>query len=164
MSEDSIPTGNTVPDDSEVDQDKVGYGRGRTWKNVITDHSLSVVGIFLVLNIITFFVLGSLDNNYIKNNICLLIVLQPFIIGALIIFGAMLSTTSKAKKYNKDRARIQKQEPEISSDSSLGKEDGSSSSLLDGLTKEKTCDECGSELVYKEDYDSYYCPECHEYK
>lgn len=32
------------------------------------------------------------------------------------------------------------------------------------LKKKKTCDECGSELEYREAYDSWYCPECHTYK
>lgn len=36
--------------------------------------------------------------------------------------------------------------------------------LIDSLKGKETCDECGSELEYKESMDSYYCPECHEYK
>ncbi|MGM0509839.1 MAG: hypothetical protein ACQESD_01755 [Thermoplasmatota archaeon] len=30
--------------------------------------------------------------------------------------------------------------------------------------KEKVCQECGTELVYREAYDSYYCPECRTYR
>ncbi|MFP4051296.1 MAG: hypothetical protein ACLFVB_06100 [Thermoplasmata archaeon] len=37
-------------------------------------------------------------------------------------------------------------------------------SLLDKIKGKKTCDNCGTELEYKESFDSYYCPECHEYK
>mgnify|MGYP006287828821 CR=1 FL=1 len=37
------------------------------------------------------------------------------------------------------------------------------SSFLDRLKGKKTCDNCGAELEYKEEMDSYYCPECHEY-
>ncbi|MEF8835572.1 MAG: hypothetical protein V5A76_05400, partial [Candidatus Thermoplasmatota archaeon] len=32
------------------------------------------------------------------------------------------------------------------------------------LSSEDKCDECGSEMVYKEGAGSYYCPECKEYK
>lgn len=32
------------------------------------------------------------------------------------------------------------------------------------LGRKKECEYCGTELVYKEEYDSYYCPECHDYK
>lgn len=44
------------------------------------------------------------------------------------------------------------------------KREKSSPSFLSKFSRKKTCDECGTELVYKETYDSYYCPECHEYK
>ena len=30
--------------------------------------------------------------------------------------------------------------------------------------KEKVCEDCGTELEYREEYESYYCPECHTYK
>ena len=36
--------------------------------------------------------------------------------------------------------------------------------FVNKLKGEKTCENCGTELVYKEEFDSYYCPECHEYK
>lgn len=32
------------------------------------------------------------------------------------------------------------------------------------LNKKRACDDCGSELVYKKSYDSYYCPECRTFK
>jgi len=32
------------------------------------------------------------------------------------------------------------------------------------LGSEERCEECGSELVYKEGASSYYCPECQKYK
>lgn len=32
------------------------------------------------------------------------------------------------------------------------------------LGKKKVCDECGSELVYKKSYDSYYCTDCRTFK
>ncbi len=44
---------------------------------------------------------------------------------------------------------------------SSNKDDESSFSLFG---KKETCDTCGSVLVYKEDYESYYCLECSEYK
>ena len=39
-----------------------------------------------------------------------------------------------------------------------------SGSIFDDIFGKKTCEGCGTELVYKEEMDSYYCPECHEYK
>lgn len=32
------------------------------------------------------------------------------------------------------------------------------------FSKKKVCQECGTELVYRKAYDSWYCPECHTYK
>lgn len=32
------------------------------------------------------------------------------------------------------------------------------------FSKEERCEECGTELVYKEGAGAYYCPECKEYK
>ena len=47
----------------------------------------------------------------------------------------------------------------------LGKEGKrKKSSFLDKLKRKKTCDNCGTELEYREEVESYYCPECHEYK
>jgi len=34
----------------------------------------------------------------------------------------------------------------------------------DLFKKKKRCDECGRELVYRKEFESYYCPECHTYK
>ncbi|MFW6038310.1 MAG: hypothetical protein ACOC89_02075 [Candidatus Saliniplasma sp.] len=45
------------------------------------------------------------------------------------------------------------------------KHTGKKVSFLDKiLGKKKVCDECGSELIYKKSYDSYYCPECRTFK
>ncbi len=32
------------------------------------------------------------------------------------------------------------------------------------FNKKKVCQECGTELIYRDAYDSWYCPECHTYK
>jgi len=36
-------------------------------------------------------------------------------------------------------------------------------SLLDKIRGKNTCENCGTELIYKEEMDSYYCPQCHDY-
>ena len=47
----------------------------------------------------------------------------------------------------------------------VSKKSRSKTSFLDKLLKKKkVCDECGTELEYREAYDSWYCPECHTYK
>lgn len=38
------------------------------------------------------------------------------------------------------------------------------SSFLNIFSDEKRCEDCDTELVYKEDMDSYFCPECRDYK
>lgn len=37
-------------------------------------------------------------------------------------------------------------------------------SRLNPFSGKKKCNECGAELEYKEEYQSYYCPECRTYK
>lgn len=64
---------------------------------------------------------------------------------------------SKRVKVKTDRGT--RQAPEKSS-----KKGGGLLSRLNPFGGKKKCNDCGTELEYREEYQSYYCPECRTYK
>lgn len=43
-------------------------------------------------------------------------------------------------------------------------EDKGPFSIFTNIFSKKTCEKCGTELEYREEMESYYCPECRDYK
>ncbi|MEF8874389.1 MAG: hypothetical protein V5A88_06940 [Candidatus Thermoplasmatota archaeon] len=72
--------------------------------------------------------------------------------------GAMIS--DEEKQVSK-REKKRKGEVSVSKADTSGSQRGFFGNLF---KKEKVCDECGTELEYREEFKSYYCPECHTYK
>ncbi|MGM0509841.1 MAG: hypothetical protein ACQESD_01765 [Thermoplasmatota archaeon] len=68
-------------------------------------------------------------------------------------------TKSADVDYHKNKEKVR-----FSSSYGKGKKKSLFSSLKDSLDGKETCDECGTELEYKEEMDSWYCPTCHSYK
>lgn len=92
-----------------------------------------------------------------------------FLAGLVAIFY-LFSKYSESSSSYKDKKRVKTDDNvgRYSSDD-IGFEEekttGKDVSFFDKiLGKKKICDECGSELIYKKNYDSYYCPECRTFK
>ncbi len=68
----------------------------------------------------------------------------------------------ESKKIEPEKFEEHKEDRSYSTSSKNKSKRGFSLKSLFG--KKKTCEECGTELVYKEDFESYYCPNCHSYK
>ena len=131
--------------------------------------NLIVIQTPLALNLSVFINLGC----------CLAVVILP-----IFIFLILVHISKKKKKASSSSEEVvdyaSKQEKEIDiSDikeaddhrshnldtEGFGKKNRTPLSKIKRLfRKKKVCDDCGTELIYKEDYDSWYCPECHQYK
>lgn len=94
-----------------------------------------------------------------------------FIISLVAMFYFFLKYSESSSPYE-DKKRVNKdKEDDYRTYSSTGmdfekeKKKEKKVSFFDKiLCKKQVCDECGSELVYKESYDSHYCPECRTFK
>lgn len=130
---------------------------------------------FLMVTIVLFFGIFRLGQMFFGEFIfqsCLLSVIGGFVLIYIMLmvsesishgekegepFGSSSETREKKDKVSSEEVTKEKVH--------VGKESGKEkSSLLDKIKGKKTCENCGSELEYKESFDSYYCPECHEYK
>lgn len=72
---------------------------------------------------------------------------------------------TKKQREKRKQAKVKEEEFKSSGTDFAKKKRKKNLSFIERLLgKKKTCDECGTELEYREAYDSYYCPECHTYK
>lgn len=136
------------------------------------------VMIFVVTTIVLFFIIYRVSIMFFEAALfqsCLLSV-----IAAVVLMYLFLLTSSHVFTDEEDEqafgestgsSNIGKEEGKISSDENTKKEMDISKkdrakklSLLDKIRGKKTCENCGTELIYKEEMDSYYCPQCHDYK
>ena len=130
---------------------------GKADKRVVLWLFLS--GVVFVAFFYTFNVFFGL--NYIG---CFATAFSTFIVGYLLLLITERINFGSDEWYEtSDKEEVVKEE--ATKKVNLGKDDKKKkSSFLDKLKGKKTCDNCGAELEYKEEMDSYYCPECHEYK
>ncbi len=88
----------------------------------------------------------------------------------LIIFYLLFKYSSSSKPYERKESSetYQQRDTERYKEADIDfeqKKKESDVSFMDKiLRRKKTCEDCGSELMYKESYDSYYCPECRTFK
>lgn len=80
------------------------------------------------------------------------------------IFGFLGEAKGGSMMSTREREALEKKKRSTSYEKAHSKRKRSFFSLDRLFSKEKKCDECGVELEYREDFDSYYCPECHTYK
>ncbi len=93
---------------------------------------------------------------------------------AVVIFYIFIWSRGSKQKVERETEKVETQKEKASAEEvsvdgidkvEVGDErEKGKKSILDKIKGKKTCDMCGTELVYKEEMDSYYCPECHEYK
>ena len=93
-----------------------------------------------------------------------------FVIVLLIMFYALFKYSTSSKPYDRKeepetyQEREAKRYKEADIDFEQKKKESDVSFMDKVLRRKKTCEDCGSELMYKESYDSYYCPECRTFK
>ena len=127
------------------------------------------LGIFTIifLTIALFFPVFILMDVYFKAYFlqsCFISFIIAFVIFYIFIWSRGSKQKGKREKVEDKKEgtsveEIDKKKVELGKGSRASK-----TSLFDKIKGKKTCDTCGTELVYKEEMDSYYCPECHEYK
>ena len=90
---------------------------------------------------------------------------------AVVIFYVFIWSRGSIQKGKREKEKVEEGKKEVSVDDigqkkvEIGKQSRKKkTSLLEKFKGKKTCNNCGAELEYKENFDSYYCPECHEYK
>ncbi len=117
--------------------------------------------IWLILSAILFIVFFTIFNVIIGFQFigCFFTAISTVIFSYLILLAIEKINTDNDVEFFSDREQTSKERKDVKN---IGKK--KKSSFLDKLTGGKTCNTCGTELVYKEEMDSYYCPECHEYK
>ena len=135
----------------------------------IEKHTGFWVIIFLVTTLVLFFLIYSLFTTFFEPAIfqsCLLSVVGGFVLVYLFLLTSDYVFTEEEEKqaYGESSSSSnvnEKKKKEVN----LGKEDRErKQSFLDKIRGKKTCENCGTELVYKEEMNSYYCPECQDYK
>lgn len=133
------------------------------------------VMIFVVTTLVLFFLIYRLSTTFFEPALfqsCLLSVIGGFVLIYLFILTSDYIFTEEDEEpvfeessSSSDIDKKVSQEEVARKDVDIGKEESKKkSSFLDKIRGKKTCENCGTELIYKEEMDSYYCPECHEYK
>jgi len=125
--------------------------------------------IVILISVALFFPVFILMGVYFESsfvNSCFISLIMASLIVYIFIWsrGSKHKDKREKKEVEDDKTEvnideIDKEKVEVSKGSKKKK-----TSILDKLKGKKTCDNCGAELEYKEEFDSYYCPECHEYK
>jgi len=94
-----------------------------------------------------------------------------FLAGLVAVFYLFFKYSESSSPYeDKKRVEIEEEDEDRTYSSAdidyeQKKKNGKKVSFFDKvLGKKKVCDECGSELVYKKNYESYYCPDCRTFK
>lgn len=122
----------------------------------------------LVIAVLSFLVGIFFPNPLIGS--CFILVTGLSLFGAGIMFFFILmqyyseSGGTPTKESQTEKTTPERDEAKIgTTDSSKQRKD--KPGILQKLFKrEKTCNECGTKLEYREDYQSYYCPNCRTYK
>ncbi len=133
------------------------------------------VMIFVVTTLVLFFLIYRLSTTFFEPALfqsCLLSVIGGFVLIYLFILTSDYIFTEEDEEpvfeessSSSDIDKKVSQEEVARKDVDIGKEESKKkSSFLDKIRGKNTCENCGTELIYKEEMDSYYCPECHEYK
>lgn len=63
-----------------------------------------------------------------------------------------------------DKIRVKTDSPKASASGKSSREEANLFSKVNPFSGKKKCNDCGTELEYKEEYQSYYCPKCRTYK
>ncbi|MEF8832424.1 MAG: hypothetical protein V5A66_02765 [Candidatus Thermoplasmatota archaeon] len=63
-----------------------------------------------------------------------------------------------------DKVRVKTDSPKAYNSGKSTEEETNLFSKVNPFSGKKKCNECGTELEYKEEYQSYYCPKCRTYK
>ncbi len=99
------------------------------------------------------------------------LIMISFVIVALLlyfiinfIFGFLGEAKGGSMMSTREKKALEKKKVSTSYEDGPSKRKRTFFSLEKLFSKEKSCEECGVELEYREDFDSYYCPECHTYK
>ncbi len=120
---------------------------------------LIMIGLFFPIYIIVRVYFGhSLVNSAFAT------VIVSFLIFELFLTPRSSKDKRKESTKNSEDTTAYSRDEKIEKKVNIGKEDQKKGSFLDTFKRKKTCDTCGTELEYKEEVGSYYCPECHEYK
>jgi len=80
--------------------------------------------------------------------------------------GSMESEKSEDLSYERgsQTVRTDMEDPTQRSSIRSSSEKESIFSRINPFDKKKRCSECGTELEYREEYQSHYCPKCRTYK
>ncbi len=74
------------------------------------------------------------------------------------------SKVSPSEKPNSEKVRVKTDSRTGNDSKKTSKEKESLFSKINILGGKKKCNECGTTLEYREEYQSYYCPKCRTYK
>ncbi len=87
------------------------------------------------------------------------------ILSGPVTFYVVYWARNKFFSKNIEFSKINTDDPEESYPNRNRSKKRKKGGVLDNIfSSENECDTCGTEMEYKEGMDSYYCPECHEYK
>ncbi len=91
--------------------------------------------------------------------------LIPFVAEQLLPeSGSMMSDEKKVTSEATEKSSEKIQKTEVDKTAVSTRRSEGFFSRMNFFSQEKKCDECGTELEYREDYQSYYCSVCHTYK
>jgi len=71
---------------------------------------------------------------------------------------------SSSREPKSNKVRVKTDSPTAYSSKKSSKEKEGLLSRLNLVSGKKKCNECGTELEYREEYQSHYCPKCRTYK
>jgi len=74
------------------------------------------------------------------------------------------SPNKSSEKVKSDKVRVKIDSPTAYHSREPFREKESLLSRLNPLSRKEKCKECGTELEYREEYQSHYCPKCRTYK
>ncbi len=74
------------------------------------------------------------------------------------------SDATPSDESSSDKVKVETDAPTVSDSREPSREKKSLLSKLDIFSGKKKCSECGTELEYRDEYQSHYCPKCRTYK
>jgi len=84
--------------------------------------------------------------------------------------GSMKSESEKSPKTTQseglkpDKMKVKTNGSKVPDSKKPSRQKESLLPKLNLFSRKKKCNECGTELEYREEYHSHYCPKCHTYK